>query len=75
MEFDPFGLSVKDLATRSMLVRYNTDYKHCAMLVDTQAKVSSDAGAHVIDLTAYRSLAGALHYLTFTKPDISYVVQ
>ena len=27
------------------------------------------------DQTAYWSLAGALHYLTFTRPDISYVVQ
>jgi hypothetical protein len=36
---------------------------------------SSDMGAPVSDPTAYRSLAGALQYLTFTRPDIAYVVQ
>lgn len=32
-------------------------------------------GDHVNDPTLYRSLASALHYLTFTRPDISYAVQ
>ena len=43
--------------------------------MDTQAKAPSDAGAPVADPTAYRSLAGALQYLTFTRPDITYAVQ
>jgi hypothetical protein len=29
----------------------------------------------ICDLTAYRSLDGALRYLTFTRPDIAYAVQ
>nr|GFD43927.1 ribonuclease H-like domain-containing protein [Tanacetum cinerariifolium] len=29
----------------------------------------------VSDSTLYRSLAGGVQYLTFTQPDISYVVQ
>jgi hypothetical protein len=49
--------------------------KPCSTPVDNQAKVSSDIGAPVRDPTAYRSLAGALEYLTFTRPDIAYVVQ
>jgi hypothetical protein len=32
-------------------------------------------GSPVTDSTQYRSLAGALQYLTFTRPDITYVVQ
>ncbi|GKD05800.1 ribonuclease H-like domain-containing protein [Tanacetum coccineum] len=32
-------------------------------------------GALISDSTLYRSLAGALQYLTFTRPDISYAVQ
>lgn len=34
-----------------------------------------DAGTPVADATLYRSLAGALQYLTFTRPDIAYAVQ
>ncbi|XP_039822954.1 uncharacterized mitochondrial protein AtMg00810-like [Panicum virgatum] len=47
----------------------------CSTLVDTQAKLSEDEGTPVADPTAYRSLAGALQYLTFTRPDIIYAVQ
>jgi hypothetical protein len=43
--------------------------------VDTQAKLSEDDGPPVTDATAYRSLTGALQYLTFSRPDIAYVVQ
>nr|GFC28181.1 ribonuclease H-like domain-containing protein [Tanacetum cinerariifolium] len=42
--------------------------------VDTESKLGSD-GDLVNDLTLYRSLAGALQYLTFTRPDLSYAVQ
>ena len=52
-----------------------TDCKPCSTLVDTQAKLSADLGDPVADPTAYRSLAGALQYLTFTRPDLTYAVQ
>nr|GEW15602.1 ribonuclease H-like domain-containing protein [Tanacetum cinerariifolium] len=42
-------------------------------LVDTESKLGVD-GDSVSDPTLYRSLAGSLWYLTFTRPDISYAV-
>ena len=49
--------------------------KPFATLVDTKHKLSTTADTSYDDPTLYRSLAGALQYLTFTRPDISYVVQ
>ncbi|KAJ9556167.1 hypothetical protein OSB04_010781 [Centaurea solstitialis] len=41
---------------------------------DTKTKLAVD-GEPVSDPTLYRSLAGALQYLTFTRPDIAYAIQ
>jgi len=46
----------------------------CSTPADTRSKLSAD-GDPVSDPTQYRSLAGALQYLTFTRPDIAYAVQ
>ncbi|GJT22610.1 ribonuclease H-like domain-containing protein [Tanacetum coccineum] len=46
----------------------------CKTLVDIESKLGAD-GHPVSNPTLYRSLAGALQYLTFTRPDISYAVQ
>ncbi|XP_060210210.1 uncharacterized mitochondrial protein AtMg00810-like [Lycium barbarum] len=43
--------------------------------VDTKPKVSSTSGAPYDDPTHYCSLASALQYLTFTRPDISYALK
>eukprot|EP00267_Zea_mays_P049136 XP_020401774.1 uncharacterized protein LOC109943275 [Zea mays] len=51
------------------------DCKPCSTPVNTQVKLSEAMGDPVEDPTGYRSLAGALQYLTFTRPDISYAVQ
>ncbi|GJV38171.1 ribonuclease H-like domain-containing protein [Tanacetum coccineum] len=42
--------------------------------VDMESKLDPD-GVSVQDPTLYRSLAGGLQYLTFTRPDLSYAVQ
>ncbi|GJX49293.1 ribonuclease H-like domain-containing protein [Tanacetum coccineum] len=46
----------------------------CRTPVDTESKLGSD-GDPVSDPPLYRSLAGALQYLIFTRPDLSYAVQ
>ncbi|GJY04698.1 ribonuclease H-like domain-containing protein [Tanacetum coccineum] len=42
--------------------------------VDTEKKLGPE-GSSITDPTLYRSLTGALQYLTFTRPDLSYAVQ
>jgi hypothetical protein len=52
-----------------------TDCKPCLTPVDLKAKLAADSGPPVQDPSQFRSIAGALQYLTFTRPDIAYVVQ
>ncbi|XP_021310406.1 uncharacterized protein LOC110433094 [Sorghum bicolor] len=49
--------------------------KPCSTPVDTNPKVAAAEEAPVSDVTDFRSLVGALQYLTFTRPDIAYAVQ
>jgi hypothetical protein len=51
------------------------DCKLVSTPVDTQANVSTEFGPPVADPTHFRSLVGTLQYLTFTRPDLTYVVQ
>jgi len=53
------------------------DCKPCSTPVDTNPKLPSSEGDPLpADVASdYRSLAGALQYLTFTRPDIAYAVQ
>ncbi|GJU79371.1 ribonuclease H-like domain-containing protein [Tanacetum coccineum] len=46
----------------------------CRNPVDNESKLGADDDP-ASDQTLYHSLAGALQYLTFTHPDISYAVQ
>jgi hypothetical protein len=51
---------------------------NCKLLptpVDTKPKLSSSDGNLLSDPSYYRSIAGALQYLTITRPDITYAVQ
>ena len=50
------------------------DCKPVSTPVDCNPKLSAD-GVPVQDATDSRSLAGALQYLTFTRPDIAYAAQ
>ncbi|GJW45411.1 ribonuclease H-like domain-containing protein [Tanacetum coccineum] len=50
------------------------NFHSCMTAVDTESKLGAD-GTPVTDLTLYRSFAGALQHLTFTRPDLSYAVQ
>lgn len=47
----------------------------CTTLPDSHAKLSATDSPPVSDATQFRSLAGALQYLTFTRPDIFFAVQ
>jgi hypothetical protein len=49
--------------------------KSCPTPVDTKPKLSVKTSTPYEDPSLYRSLAGALQYLTFTRPDITYAVQ
>ncbi|KAL8144195.1 hypothetical protein V2J09_017227 [Rumex salicifolius] len=62
---------VEDLLERAGMHACNS----CATPVDTNPKLSSSSGEPVPDPTEYISLAGALQYLTLTRPDLSYAVQ
>jgi hypothetical protein len=46
-----------------------SDCKPCSTPVTTQAKLLEATGDPIVDPTGYRSLAGALQYLTFTRPE------
>jgi hypothetical protein len=51
------------------------DCKPCTTPVDLQAKLAGDTGPPVKDASQFRSIVGALQYLTFTRADIAYAVQ
>jgi hypothetical protein len=42
---------------------------------DAKPKASTADGKPIHDITVYRNIAGALQYLTITRPDIAYAVQ
>ncbi|GJS89110.1 ribonuclease H-like domain-containing protein [Tanacetum coccineum] len=63
----PLGMKyASELLERAGMLTCNP----CRTTVDTDSKLFAD-GDPVSDPTLYRSLAGALQYLTFTRPDIS----
>jgi hypothetical protein len=61
---------VEDILSRAGMA----SCKSCPTPVDTKSKLSGTHNVQYEDPTLYRSLAGALQYLTFTRLDISYAV-
>nr|GEZ89605.1 ribonuclease H-like domain-containing protein [Tanacetum cinerariifolium] len=67
-------LSQKKYAVEIFKKAHIANYNYSWTLVDSESKLGAD-GDPIFDLTLYQSLAGSLQYLTFTRLDISYVVQ
>jgi hypothetical protein len=60
-----------DIVKRAVMA----DCNPCTTSVDLQAKLADNSGPPVADASQFRSIVGALQYLTFTRPDIAYAVQ
>ena len=59
-----------------LLQRYGMNDCHSTTTpVDCKFKISASDGPPVADPSEYKSIAGALQYLTLTRPDLAYVVQ
>ena len=46
----------------------------CQTPMEEKIKLSKDSTAPLVDATSYRSIVGALRYLTHTRPDIGFAV-
>jgi hypothetical protein len=68
MEFDPFGLSVKDLATRSVIVRYDSLGPLYTIPLSASATFSTDAPSY--SLAAVASASTWHHRLGHPGPDV-----
>ncbi|XP_037497741.1 uncharacterized mitochondrial protein AtMg00810-like [Jatropha curcas] len=73
----PSGLFLTQYKYASKILEHvgMTNCKPSLTPVDTAGKMSAQPGPLCSDPQKYRQLAGALQYLTFTRPDICYVVQ
>nr|GEY91948.1 ribonuclease H-like domain-containing protein [Tanacetum cinerariifolium] len=67
-------LSQKKYATEILEQAQILNCNPCRTPIDTEKKLGPE-GSPITDPTLYRSLAGSLQYLTFTRPDLSYAVQ
>ncbi|XP_024317012.1 uncharacterized protein LOC106865377 isoform X2 [Brachypodium distachyon] len=61
----------EDLLERACM----TACKPASTPVDTRTKLDADSSAPVANVSEYRSIVGALQYLTMTRPDLQYAVQ
>ncbi|WZZ61833.1 hypothetical protein YC2023_061940 [Brassica napus] len=68
-------LTQKQYATDIIARAGMTACKPVSTPVDVNSKLLADSGDPIINPTEYISLASALQYLTFTRPDITYAVR
>lgn len=68
-------LSQTQYATEVIYMAGMGNCSTCPTLVDSKPKLSASKDTLYEDPTKYQGLASDLQYLTFTSPDISYVVQ
>ncbi|XP_050902006.1 uncharacterized mitochondrial protein AtMg00810-like [Lathyrus oleraceus] len=68
-------LSQKKYANEILQRAGMSSSKSCPTLVNTRPKLSTKTNTSYEDPSLYRSLAGALQYLTFMRPNITYAVQ
>jgi len=58
-----------------LLTRFNLNkHKPICIALSSRTMLSLIVGDLLLDATEYRSMVGALQYLTMTRPDITYVV-
>ena len=89
-DLSPLGYFLAIVVSRNFAGLFLSQQKYAAEILDkagmsqckpaptpvtTSSKLGANAGSLYDNPTLYRSLAGALQYLTFTRPDISFVVQ
>ncbi|GJW81025.1 ribonuclease H-like domain-containing protein [Tanacetum coccineum] len=67
-------LSQRKYATEILERAHMVSCNSSRTLVDTESKIGDD-GDPIYNQTLYQSIVSSLQYLTFTRPDISYVVQ
>jgi len=72
---DELFLSQRQYAVELLQRAGMSECHSTATPVDTRTKLSVTDGAPVADPSEYRSIAGALQYLTLTRPDLAYAVQ
>ncbi len=51
-----------------------TNCKPSSTPYSSTSRLTKDQGTPLVDPTSFRSLVGALQYLTFTRPDLSFAV-
>ncbi|WVZ88497.1 LOW QUALITY PROTEIN: hypothetical protein U9M48_035014 [Paspalum notatum var. saurae] len=72
---DGFFLSQRQYAAELLQRAGMSECHSTATPVDTRQKRSATDGPPIADPSEYRCIAGALQYLTLTRPDLAYAVQ